>query len=300
MRTLLALIASAGLVGCVGSVDPPIIDDGSGIPEQDNPAGNDLTPAKKLFDDNVYSILNAKCSGAGCHSETAQGATLTRFIATDAARGWEVATNYTALVGGYTTAAPILTLIDPNGSHQGMKYDQAETDKITAWLTKELELRNGQPSQPQTPGVETLSQAADRVMSQFAGCMTLENFQASNMAQAWANLQSNEGQCEQCHINGAEGFIANDNAGIMFPFMMKKMYFLQYLTVDLTQGAPAAKVMVNTVSFAGVYNNQAPHIAHPRFQHPNNAGMTALRNFYDRTQAAIAAGGCEPKPLQNL
>jgi hypothetical protein len=296
MRTLFALIASVGLVGCVGDVTPPILDDGSGTPDTDNPAGNDLAPAKKLYEDNVYPIMTAKCSGGACHGEGGAGGSITKFVAMDKARGWEVATNYTALVGGYTPAAPILTKVEPG--HQGATYVQAEKDKITEWLSKELELRQNAPEQP--PGQESLGAAADRVMAAFAGCMTLENFQQTNMAPAWGNLGSNEGNCEQCHVSGSWGFIANDQATTMFPIVStKKMFFLQYFTVDLSGGAAAAKVVPNLVSFAGVYNNQAPHQAHPRFQHPNNQGINALNAFYQRTDALVKGGTCPPKPLQN-
>ncbi len=303
MRTLFALIASAGLVGCVGSVDPadPIIDDGSGTPDVDNPAGSDLAPAKKLFDDNVYSIMTLKCGAAACHAETGVGGTVSKFVAAEASRGWQVATNYTTVVGGYTTAAPVLTLIEA-GNHKGITYDATEKEKITAWLAKELELRQGQPNQPQGGG-ETLSQAADRVMAKFAGCMTLTNFNAANMANAWGNLTAqNNQQCRDCHNNGGEGFTASDQASIMFPAIStRKMHFLQYFTVDLTKGAAEAKVIINRVSFRGVALGQDPHREHPRFNPDNNQGMTALNTFYNTTMTAVnTAGACEPKPLSNF
>jgi hypothetical protein len=297
MRNLFALIASVGLIGCVGSVDPPSgeIDPDTNVGP--NPGMNDLTEAKRLFDQTVFPTLTAKCSGGACHSETAQGSTLTRFVATDASNGWETAINYTGLIGNFTTSAPILTRVEPG--HKGVTYVQAEKDKIVAWLAKEVELRNNQPSTPVKPGVETLSQAADRVMSAFAGCMTLANFQTANMAQAWANLQSNQGPCRVCHNNGESAFIVNTNANIAFTVISsKKMYWLQYFTVDLTAGAAAAKVIPNKVSFAGVYNRQVPHAAHPTFQYPANAGVTALQTFYDATVATLGSG-CLPKTLEN-
>jgi hypothetical protein len=296
MRNLLALIASVGLVGCVGSVDPPIFDDGND--NGDNPAMADLTEAKRLFDSNVYGTINASCTGTACHSEDAQGSTLTRFVAKDPAKGWETAVNYTGLVANFTTAAPILGKIEA-GTHYGKSYTQEQKDKIVEWLAKEVELRNGQPNQPQTPGGETLSQAAERVMSAFAGCMTIENFTAANMGPAWANINSNEGQCKRCHANGESMFIANqDNATAFSIISTRKMFWLQYFTVDLTGGAALAKVIPNQYSFQGVYNRQPPHVGHPTFTHPNNAGMQALTTFYNSTTAALGTG-CAPKVLQN-
>jgi len=308
MRTILALIASAGLVGCVGSIDPPPGGGGNdpvdpatgddGNDNGDNPAGGDLTAAKLLFDTNVYGVVKAKCSGGACHAESAQGSTLTRFVADQPATGWQIAVGYTALVGNFTTSAPFLTLI-ANG-HKGMSWTQTEKDKITEWLGKELELRNGTTT-PTTPGTPGPSQVGDTLMAKFAGCMTLTDFQATNMAGAWANLQSGEGACKRCHANGGEGFIANETAATTFGVVStKKMFWLQYFTVDFSQGLAAAKVIPNTVSFAGVCARQAPHQAHPTFQCTGNAGQVALKAFYDKTMANVATGTCAPKPLENF
>ena len=42
-----------------------------------------------------------------------------------------------------------------------------------------------------------------------------------------------------------------------------------------------------------------PHREHPTFNATNNQGMTALRTFFNTTSAAVTAGTCQPKPLQN-
>ena len=195
-------------------------------------------------------------------------------------------------------AAPIISKI-ANG-HQNKMYTPDEKDKITAWLAKEVELRSGQSNTTQPQG-ETLSQAADRVMSAFAGCMLLTDFQTANMGAAWANINTNEGQCKRCHVNGESMFIANqDNPTAFGVISTKKMYFLQYFTVDLTTGAATAKVVVNDVSFTGVHARLAPHQSHPTFTYPdNNPGVTARKQVYDKTIANIATGTCQPKPLEN-
>ena len=309
---LLTAIAAFGLVGCVGGIssegaDPLDSPDGDGNDNGDNPAGADLSAAKALYDTTVFPIMNAKCSGGACHAENATGATLTRFVALDAAKGWQTATNYTALVGNFAaSAAPILTKIKAGGvaGHQGKTYTPDEETKITAWLNKEVELRNGQVAPPpnQPPGVETLSQATERVLSEFAGCMTKTDFDAANMAQAWGGMQAqNNQECDNCHANGAEGFVASRLSSQFWNiFSVKKYYFLQYMTVDLTQGAAAAKVVINTTSFRGVATAQDPHREHPTFNPTNNQGMNALNQFYNTTMAKKTAGTCgAPRPLQN-
>ncbi len=303
--SLLAAIATVGLMGCIGSVEqggnPLETGDGDGNDNGDNPAGGDLTAAKQLFDSNVYSIINAKCTGSACHAETSAGATLTRFVATDPAKGWQTATNYQALVGNFTaTAAPIITKVKP-GSHYAVVYSADDETKITAWLTKELELRNGQPSTPTEPGVESLAQASERVLAEFAGCMTITDFQTANMANAWGNMNAqNNQQCENCHATGGEGFIASRDETFMWNvFSNRKYYFLQYLTVDLLGGPTAAKIIINESSFRGVATAQAPHQEHPTFNaNANSQGMQALKRFYDSVMAKKMAGTCgAPRPF---
>lgn len=311
--TLLATIAALGLVGCVGGIsseggDPLDSPDGDGNDNGDNPAGADLSAAKMLYDTNVHPIMVAKCTGGACHAETSTGATLTRFVATDAAKGWQTATNYTALVGNYAaSAAPVLTKVKAGGTlgHQGKTYTTDEETKITAWLNKEVELRNGQT--PITPppgggGPETLSAATERVLSEFAGCMTKTDFDAANMAQAWGGMQAqNNQECDNCHATGGEGFVASRLSSQFWNiFSNKKYYFLQYMTVDLTMGAAAAKVVINTTSFRGVATATDPHREHPTFNATNNQGMNALNSFYTTTMAKKTAGTCgAPRPLMN-
>lgn len=301
MRNLLALIATVGLVGCVGDVDSM---DGAPVNDpqtSNNPAGGDLAAAKKKFDDNVFPLL-AKCSGGACHSQTATGATLTRFVATNAVDGHKVATEYTALVGNFTaSAAPILTYIK-GGTHNGVTWQTAEESKIVEWLDAEVTARNTNPSDPPPTTGETLSQATERVLSAFAGCMQYTDFQQANMANAWGNLTAqNNQQCENCHSTGGEGFIATRQSQLFYDVVStKKYFFLQYFTVDLTAGAMAAKVVINQASFIGVANGQDPHREHPRFNATNNQGMQALTAFYNTTMARVGqAGLCTPKPLQN-
>ena len=307
MRTLLALIASAGLVGCVGDVSdmptPQTPEENDNTTQDDNnPAGGDLTAAKMAFDSNVYPVINMKCSGGACHAQAGAGGSVTKFVATNAADGHAVATGYTALVGNFTSsAAPILTLIK-GGTHKGVTYTTTEEANIVAWLDLEVAARNGQTNDPPPTGGETLSQATERVLSQFAGCMKLTDFQAADMAQAWGGFDAqNNQECDNCHATGGEGFIASRQEQFFYDVVStKKYYFLQYLTVDLTQGAAAAKVVMNRASFIGVANGQDPHREHPRFNAGTNTeAWQALTQFYNATMANIQAGGCTPKPLQN-
>ncbi len=302
MRTLLALIASVSLVGCVGDVDDMPSDPVNDPQTTNNPVGGDLTAAKKKFDDNVFPLLNMKCSGGACHSQAGAGGSVTKFVATNAADGHKVATEYTALVGNFTsTAAPILTMIK-GGNHKGVTYTSDNESKLVEWLDAEVTARNVAPGTPPPTTGETLSQATERVLSAFAGCMQYTDFQTANMANAWGNMTATNNQnCENCHATGGEGFVASRNSQFMYDVVsQKKYFFLQYFTVDLTKGAPEAKVVINQASFIGVSAGLDPHREHPRFNATQNQGMTALGQFYNATMTRVGTAGlCAPKPLQN-
>ena len=230
MRNILfAAIASVGLIGCVGGIDqtgpvdlppPPDPTPGDdGNDDGDNPANGALTVAKAAFDQKVFPLIQAKCGNAACHAE-GTGASVTRFVASDAARGWQVAVGYSSLVGNFTpAAAPILTYVEPG--HQGTQWVATEVTAITEWLAEEAAARNGQTATPPPAGQESLSQATERVLREFNGCMTVQDFQAVNFGSAWAQTGSDEGDCEQCHISGGEGFLATRNAQYMYDVLSK-------------------------------------------------------------------------------
>jgi hypothetical protein len=310
MKTLLSLLVASTVVACVGGIEEPPVNpvpepletpDGDGNDNGDNPAGGDLTAAKALFDSGVYSTLKAKCGAAGCHSESGVGGSITKFVADDPARGWQVATNYSALVSFYVpSSAPVLTKIEA-GHESVTNYTDIEETAITAWLNKELELRNGQPTQP-TGGGETLGAAAERVMQQFAGCLNVDDFLAVDFGLKWGNKGSEEGQCEQCHSNGYYGALMNnDNQKMHRRLTMNKYEFLMYFTPDLTGGPTAAKMVPNRASFYGVAEGLDPHREHPEFNaNDDDEAILALKSLYDLTQARVASGtGCIPGALTN-
>jgi hypothetical protein len=307
---LAAFAAMAMAAGCVGNLDPTPPGGGPGSNNQGAPDGGGggtgtTQNAKPLFDSDVYPIVSAKCMT--CHSAAGPVGNVTGFVATNAADGYVTMTGYVALVGNFTSSsAGILGKIA--AGHNGIVYTADEQAKITGWLNQEAALRTdvgtgtGSGSGSGSgPANESPSAATTRLLAQWSGCMTQANFDAANMADAWGNLTaSNNQQCENCHVNAAEGFIASRQSLPFFTTIdTNKYYMLQYFTVDLTQGTAAAKIIINTVSFDGVSKGQPPHLEHPRFNATDNNGMTALKKFYDSTMASLAAGTCGPSKLTN-
>jgi mono/diheme cytochrome c family protein len=296
---LLAVVAAAGLVGCVGGIDTP-----SSVPTTPPPdgvGGGTTDPAaaaaaRQAFDTNVFPIISAKC--AACHSISGPVGNITGFVGADAATAYTTAVGYQALVGDRTpTGSPILTKI--SGGHQGQTYTDAEKSKITDWLNKELAARTSAPPTGTTPPAETPGEATVRLTKEWSGCMTLANFTTANMV-AWGNMRAGNSACKTCHVNGEFGEIASDVPGPFFTLISTNKYYMsQYFSVDLTQGVAAAKVILNTRSFIAVGTGLAPHQEHPRFQLANSTGMVALQKFYDLTVAAKTAGTCGPPTLTN-
>jgi hypothetical protein len=311
--SFLAAFAAATLAaGCVGNLEPTPPGGGS---NNDNPGspdagtGTGTSNAKPLFDSDVYPVLEAKCKS--CHLDSAPVGNVTGFVAGTAANGYSTITGFTALVGNFTSdSAGILGKIA--AGHNGIVYTADEQAKIAGWLNKEAELRNGigpgtgsgsgtGTGSGSNPGNETPSQATTRLLKQWSGCMSQTNFDTANMPNAWGNLTAtNNQECENCHVNGAEGFMASRQSTPFFnTISTNKYYMLQYFTVDLTQGTAAAKIIINTVSFDGVSKGQDPHREHPRFNSTDNNGMKALKTFYDTTMARLTAGQCDPPRLLN-
>lgn len=276
---LTALVLASGCVGGLDDLDntPP--------PEEPDPTAKQ-GPAK--FRSDVHPIL-AVCGGAACHETTAVSAALSKFYTADAAASYTATTRTISLVGTFTNIAPILTYITPNGGHNGMSYTDDQKAKITAWLAIEAQERAGEgPSGP--PPIDP-----KEVLRVWSGCMTLESFQAADMY-LWGNIPSGVGgqACRNCHQAGLDGFMSGNGTAngqaVFFEAISKTTTFLlKYFTVDAM-----GKVIINT---GAMTNAGATIAAHPRFNGLENAGMTALEDFYMRTQAVQAAGECGPPKL---
>jgi nitrate/TMAO reductase-like tetraheme cytochrome c subunit len=295
---LLAVVAAAGLVGCVGGIDstmpanPPDQGVGGGT------SGSAAQAARTSFETNVYPIISAQGRCVTCHSSSGPVGNITGFVAPAAANGYVTAVGYQALVGDWTpTGAPILTKIA--AGHNGMSYTADEQTKITSWLNAELAARAGAGSGSGTPTEESPADATVRLTKEWSGCMTLDNFTKANMI-AWGTMRANNSACETCHVDGEYGQIASNVAGPFFTTISTDKYYMaQYFSVDLSKGVAAAQVIINTRSFTGVGQDLPPHIEHPRFTLQGSTGLTALTAFYNSTMANKKAGTCGPSTLKN-
>jgi hypothetical protein len=235
----------------------------------------------------VHSIMN-KCAGGVCHDSTGTSGALGKFYMPDANAGYGKIVAAPTIIGSgnsaFSSIAPVLEHIQ--AGHKGVTYSPDDITKITNWLTQERADHMGTTPMPVVDPKE--------VLKTFSGCLTIADFNTALMAQKWSALAaSNNQKCVNCHQGGAEGFIVNANATTMFnAISTQSAYMLKYFTVD-TNVMPA-KVIVNTGSFTSAGVTLA---GHPRFDPLNNAGMTALKAWYDLAAAKQTAGGCGASTL---
>ncbi len=268
-----ALVFAAG---CVGGIE-------NTAPRPDGPDAGVVAGgmARTMYKANVHAITN-RCTGGACHSVTGvAGGGQSRFADSNADTSYDAVIRAPLIVGTFNAQAGIVTKIA--GGHNGITYTPAEQSSISGWLAQETKEHMG-TNQP--PVVDPLE-----VLKKWSGCMTLANFQTAQMAPKWGALSASNGQkCQNCHQAGLYVFIATTNETSFFSTISKqKDYLLKYFTVD-----GAGKVIINTSSFT---NAGVTLATHPHFDPLINAGMTALKTFYDSTLLLSNAGTCAPPTL---
>jgi len=110
-------------------------------------------------------------------------------------------------------------------------------------------------------GPETLSEAANRVITTWQSCITVDDIDRSGLAATWPVIVTETGQkCEGCHSTGADGFIATVDKNLLSTALKsERSYLLQYLTVDLTRGPAEAAMVINAAIQEAVSQAQPPH-----------------------------------------
>jgi hypothetical protein len=245
------------VIGCLPSI-PEGRDQTTPAPDAADQQG---FTARQLFESNVFPIISASCNGAGCHGETAP-VTNPNFVDTTEAEAYDRVNGQPKIVGDYSAAAQILTKIA--GGHKGVMYSAQDIENIGSWLQKEVEERPPQRD----------------LIREWSGCMTLGDFQLSNMAQATGNEETNQGRCKTCHALGEYDHVASDQEAKFFEWITtERTYLGQYFTID----AANTGVVVNQINFDEVGNALPPHTEHPRFDAQNGQGRVALRDFHART-----------------
>jgi hypothetical protein len=253
-----------------------------------NPNPPAASNAKPIFDADVAPIIMTTCAGAGCHS--APGQSPPRFIATTAAQEYDTVLLYAdRLVASTFDKTQAQMLLKIQAGHYTASYTAVQVTKISGWLDAEVAARAGT-----TPTVNVRRQ----LMSEWSGCMTQTDWDAEGVAVAWAQKGTNQGQCQQCHVN-AQGFLATQDSTRMFNILTTQpnpkggMYMEYYFTPDVTTDPAKPKMVINRALMDRAAKGEAQH---PTFTVDNlnddNDAYSKLMRFYDKTMAKVTAKTC--------
>ena len=284
-RILLVAAMTLGAAACVGDVEEP----GTNNP---NPNPNGETPgaqnAKKMYEDNVYPIVQGACGA--CH-----GTQNPAFVSATKDTAYNQVVGFVQLTGTWTKESAGIYKVPTIAAHAAVTaYSATQLQSIADWLSAESAARAG--GGPTTPGEETPGAASTRLTKAFQDCMSQADFTAANFGPAIANQQSNEGSCDKCHITGQAAMIANQvtNPDLlpMYTVIKTNPYFLAtYYTVNTV--TKPYKMSFNAAAFDRVATRKFPHQDHPTFNTTGNnaAGITAAKAFMDKTLARLDASG---------
>jgi hypothetical protein len=284
-RAYLAVFGTLALAatGCVGEFETgtppstvtPAADAGAPV-EEENPVDPTANTAKALFESNVRAPLSATCNpGGACHSSQDPA-----FVAADPLGAYDTVTIHKdRLYPGYESAGTQLLANGTGGGHYGATFTPNDVGAIEAWLAQEkLDAAAG-------GGV------AVSAMAEWSGCMSLADWEAEGVADAWADKNANgQGNCDTCHNLGADGFMASNQDGRVFEYVSGYPAFMpSYFTLDST----GTKVVINRSRLENVGNQISPHENHGNFDVDGDA-MDRLIQFYDLTMQRKLAGQCGP------
>ncbi len=303
--TLLAVSASLALAatGClVGEVDPgdgslpgsgtpgsgtP----GSGTPGSGTPGSGDTgsvvgTPeSPEVAFQAVIPAVATSCGagGAGCHTTQSPA-----FVTAGDPAAVDVTAAYQLMKANKDLLYPNNAPTDPilaygEGIHKGAQYSSEHLQAVQAWLAAEL----AQPVGEEQPSPLAI----------WSGCMDLGQFQASGMADAWADKNAQgQGDCDACHNLCADNFCAsNVDTRVFEALTTSPRLMLSYFTINET----GTEVIINEARLIKVGTRQDPHQLHGAFN-LNDDAYQRLVNFYNQTKARVDDPNiqCQPPRFQ--
>lgn len=290
LMTILASLALTAASGCiVGDVPDPGTSPGVVNP---NPGPGGSNAGLTEFNKSVSGMV-AKCSGAACHAGTTTDPL--KFLGTgDPSQFYPSIVSYAQVHGNWDiTQASMVTKLDAAGTagHYGQQpWTPDEKAKIQAWFDVEkASINTGGPAPTPTPGrTDTRT-----LMAEWSACMTLENWNASNMG-LWRNKGSGAGNCSRCHNEGQFWIHISPNSDTMFQMNKTEMFITGFFAAKMNADGtgeivPAYDKLVRVGS-----GDLATR--HPTFNVDinNDQYFKYLTDFYNRTKASRDAKTCAP------
>lgn len=250
MKSGVLLVALAACTGTIG--------------EEEDMAGG---AGEAAYSGKVSSMMRSQC--ASCHEAAGAGPA---FLG--AAGGGD---DYTAIlsnarvVGGFE---PANALVLTKGPHSGAQWWTADQQAaITDWLVKERE--------------DFGSGNVSDLMAAWAGCMTIENWNDSKMAQ-WTAKQTDQGStCGGCHADGEYGFFANPTSQTMFDQNRTAAGIASFFQVSAAGATPEVVPTIDKLRSKCSGANLHPACA------VDDQYVEYLQRFHNLTRATMAAGLCK-------
>jgi len=231
-------------------------------------------PQEQMFAATVAPMLRGTCST--CHEAAGAGPAFLGAAGPDDDYAALIANS--RVVGGFQAAS---ALILTKGSHSGVTWwtpNQQAT--ITAWLDAESASRD----------------ATDQtdVLAIWAGCMTIENWNDSQMAM-WAQKQTDQGStCGGCHADGEYGFHANPTSALMFAQQRTQLGITSFFQVSAAGTTPEVAPSTDKLRSKCSGANLHPACA------VDDQYVDYLKRFHQLTRTMMEAGLCEEPGYRSL
>jgi hypothetical protein len=298
---LAALIAAFSLTFTVGCLGELTTDDGIGDPDDPvdpvDPVDPDPTGAAAAFFDTNVKPLVSGCAAAGCHSGA--GTDPLKFMGAGPEAGFYASiTSYAVMHGNWNLqTAELKTKLQlaadngvPHYGYQPWNADQLSV--LEQWFSLERDERGATGDPVPDPGTNPGDTRA--LFAQWSGCMTLDNWEASQMAR-WADKGTSEGPCVSCHNNGEHLLHTNNDDTTMFMMNQYELFIIGFFAAQINPDAtgeivPAYDKLVRM----GQGNNLGS--LHPTYNTnvDNDQYFQYLTDFYQRTKALKDANQCGP------
>lgn len=304
VRNLLIATSFASLtaMGCVGEFEDP--GEGPENPGTDPGFENPLPPSGEgeadadtvaLFEETVQPVLNAKCSGAACHSGA--GTFPPKFLGDGQNNVYQTLVSFDSVIGGFQPGiASIITRVDP-GPHTpvlapAQEYTPGDVAAISDWLDAEYQVRG--LGDGDVPPDENAPLTSRQAMMEFVGCMTLANWEQADMGD-FADKNSGDGPCRNCHNDGLARFNTNDESELMFQYNRYEIFSVGFFATRVDPVTGNAEVIPAHDKLEIMSDGGGAGGIHPTFRYDDDDDdYQALQEFYDLTMAAKAQGVCGP------
>jgi len=294
--TLLAALATVGLVGCVGGIES-----GGGTDPLDSPDGdgndNGRTTRPAATSPRRRHCFDSACSrphdevqhervplrvGDGNHPHPLRGDRCRARLAGRDELHRPGRQNYAA------SAAPILTMIKV-GHPQGPELHDRRRGEDHDLAEQEVELRNGQPTQPVTPAPRLSrrrpSASSPKVRGPACSSPTSRREHGAGVGQPERPEQPAVRELPLERRRGLHRHPADEPVLTTWS-RRRSTSSCSTSRVDLTGGAPMAKVIVNTASFKGVSEGARPAPRAPAVQLDEQPGYDGSEPVLHRHHGA--------------